>query len=176
MTSKSHINKKILITDTSVLINFLNINKLSLLIEYPGSFLITEHVIEEITIDFPEQQALLNSAINNNHLVVVKVDNESELKMYNELIKEGRLGSGECSAIACAVNRGFSLAMEDVRACKQAFKTKSDIEILKTQDIILTLIMNEIISIEEADNLKQIWQTNFRFALKFNSFSELLEK
>jgi predicted nucleic acid-binding protein len=57
MNSNTDINKKILITDTSVLINFLNINRLDLLIAYPGKFLITEHVIEEITIDFPEQQS-----------------------------------------------------------------------------------------------------------------------
>jgi len=69
-------NKKILITDTSVLINFLNIKRLDLLIAFPGKFLITEHVVEEITIDFPKQQALLNSATENNHLEVVKVDSE----------------------------------------------------------------------------------------------------
>ncbi len=176
MTLNMDINKKILITDTSVLINFLNINRLDLLAAYPGKFLITEHVVEEITVDFPEQQALLNVAINNNELVVVKVDSEKELQIYNDLIQEGRLGPGECSAIACAINKNFSLAMEDARACKQALKTKPDIEIMKTQDIMITLITNHSISIEEADEIKKTWQTQFRFALKFNSFSELLLK
>lgn len=167
-------NKKILITDTSVLINFLNINRLDLLIAYPGTFLITEHVIEEITLDFPEQQTLLSSAIDNNQLIIIKVNENKELDIFNELIQEGRLGSGECSAIACAVNRSLNLVMEDNRACKQALKTKPDIEILKTQDIIVNLIINDVISVSEADEIKLRWQSNFRFALKFNSFSEIL--
>src|SRR5579864_7498955 len=107
MTLIENHNKKMLITDTSVLINFLNINKLDLLTVYPGTFLITEHVVEEITMDFPEQQALLNKAIKNSDLIVVKVDHENELQIYNKLIQKGQLGSGECSAIAFAINRSF---------------------------------------------------------------------
>lgn len=112
-------DKKILIIDTSVLINFLNIDRLDLLIAFPGSFIITGHVVEEITKDFPDQKARLNSAIANSQLEVIAVDDEQELQLYNQLIKERRLGAGECSAIACAINRKYSLAMEDSRACKK---------------------------------------------------------
>src|ERR1043166_6636787 len=123
-------NKKILITDTSVLINFLNIDRLDLLLAFPGQFLITEHVVDEITMDFSNQKSRLNLATNNNQLEIITVDNEQELNLYNALIKEGRLGSGECSAIACAICRKYSLAMEDNHACKQAIKLENSIEIL----------------------------------------------
>lgn len=166
--------KKILITDTSVLINFLNIDRLDWLIAFPGKFLITEHVIDEITNDFSDQQKILSTALANNQLEVIKVDCDKELELYNELIKEGRLGSGECSAIACAINRGLCLAMEDSRACKQALKMKPSIEILKTQDIMIKLITNGAITINEAELIKMEWQTKFRFAFKFKSFSELV--
>lgn len=165
-------DKKILITDSSVLINFLNINRIDLL-AFPGKFLITEHVVEEITIDFPEQQAALTSAINNAQLTIVKVDQEKELNLYNDLSKEGRLGSGECSAIACAVNRRLSLAMEDSRACKQALKIEPTIEIFRTQDIMIKLITDGILTVDEADAIKLEWLTKYRFALKFKSFSDI---
>lgn len=167
-------DKKILITDTSVLINFLNINRLDLLISFPGKFLITGHVVDEITLDFPDQQNRLNSAIANGELEVITVDSEQELQLYNELIKERRLGAGECSAIACAINRKFSLAMEDSRACKQTVKLEPSIEILRTQDIMVRLIIDGFITVDEADLIKINWQDNYRFALKFKSFTEII--
>jgi len=81
-TSNVDINKEILITDTSVLINFLNIKRLDLLIKYPGKFLITEHVIEEITIDFPGQQALLNSAISDGLLLADPIQIRVEIQLF----------------------------------------------------------------------------------------------
>lgn len=170
----SNSDKKVLITDTSVLINFLNINRLDLLIAFPGRFMITEHVVDEVTLDFPDQKNRLNSAIVSSELEVITVDNEKELQLYNELIKERRLGAGECSAIACAINRRCCLVMEDVRACKQTVKLMPSIEILRTQDIIAKLIMDKIITIEEADAVKSDWQNNYRFSLKFNSFLEII--
>lgn len=168
-------DKKILITDTSVLINFLNINRIDLLASFPGKFLITEHVVDEITLDFSNQQDRLNLAIMDGELEVVAVDSEQELQLYNELIKEKRLGAGECSAIACAIKRKYSLAMEDSRACKQTLRLDPSVEILKTQDILTKLIMNRIITIEEADAIKLDWQNKYRFFLnKFKSFSEVI--
>jgi predicted nucleic acid-binding protein len=167
--------KKILITDTSVLINFLNIDRLDLLLAFPGKFLITEHVVDEITMDFQDQQARLNSAITSGQLEVIAVDSEKELQLYNELIKGRRLGAGECSAIACAINRKYSFAMEDSRACKQTKNLEPSIEILKTQDIIVRLITDGVITIEKADSIKLDWQNNYRFSLKFKSFTEIMK-
>jgi len=171
----SNSDKKILITDTSVLINFLNIDRIDLLAAFPAEFLITGHVVDEITADFPDQKTRLNAAIENGQLEIITVDSEQELKLYNELIKERRLGAGECSAIACAINRKYSLAMEDSRACKQTIQLEPSIEILKTQDIIIRLIVDGIITREEADSIKVEWQTNYRFTLKFKSYSDVIK-
>lgn len=168
-------NELILITDTSVLINFININRLDLLGLYQGTFFITEHVISEITIDFPEQQQILNNAIQAEILKVINVDRPNELNLYNELIKSGRLGSGECSAIACAIERNYSLAMEDKNACKQASIIMPEIKILKTHDIMVSLIIQGLIGLHEADQIKDEWDKKHRFKLKFNSFKEMIE-
>lgn len=159
-------------TDTSVLINFININRLDLLGLFQGTFFITNHVISEITNEFSEQQKVLNNAIDTKILDVITVDRPNELTLYNELIKTGRLGSGECSAIACAIERNYSLAMEDKRACKQAKIMAPNIQILKTQDIITSLITQGIINLEEADNIKETWEHKFKFKLSFSSFKE----
>lgn len=170
----SNANKKILITDTSVLINFLNIDRIDLLDLYPGLFFITEHVADEITNDFPHQQTRLNQAIEANTLTVVSVNGIEELKMFGDLIKDNRLGPGECSAIACAINRKYILAIDDVRARKQAAQKDQKLELITTQDIMVTLIQHNQLSVTEADSIKNIWEVEFRFALKFKSFSEIL--
>jgi hypothetical protein len=170
----SAVKKKILITDTSVLINFLNIDRIDLLASFPGIFLITEHVVDEITTDFPDQRTRLNTAIENRTLTVVSVNSESELTLYNELMRDGRLGAGECSAIAYAINANCSLVIDDVRASKQAIKQDTKLEILQTQDIIVKLIIERVINVEEADSIKSEWQTKYRFAFKFKSFLEII--
>ncbi len=68
----SNADKKILITDTSVLINFLNIDRINILSSYPGIFYITEHVIDEISKDYPHQQTRLKQAIEENILTEIK--------------------------------------------------------------------------------------------------------
>lgn len=170
----SNYNKKILITDTSVLINFLNIDRIDLLDSYPGSFFITEHVVDEITNDFPHQQFRLNRAIEDNILTVVSVNGEEELELFRDLTKDHRLGLGECSAIACAINRKYILAIDDVRARKQAAQKDQNLVLVTTQDIMVTLTRENLLGSTEAASIKHEWEEKFRFVLKFKSFSEII--
>ncbi len=64
----------ILITDTSVLINFIYINRLDLLGLSQAKFYITNHVIAEITDDFPDQKKILDDAIKGNMIEVIIVN------------------------------------------------------------------------------------------------------
>ena len=114
----------------------------------------------------------MNAAIEQQTLTVVSVNTKNELMLYNELMRNGRLGAGECSAIAYAINNSCGLAIDDTLARKQAMKQNSKLEILQTEDIVVTLIIDKIISVDEADSIKSEWQTKFRFALKFKSFME----
>jgi len=171
----SNVDKKILITDTSVLINFLNIDRMDLLSQYPGLFFITEHVVDEITNAFQEQQSLLSIAITNEIITVVSINEEIELEIFNKLIKEHRLGVGECSAIACAINRKYCLAIDDITARKKAAKEDKDIIILNTQDIMVTLVQEQVLTVTEADLIKKRWENEYRFALKIKTFSEVMK-
>ncbi len=102
------------------------------------------------------------------------MDGEDEIILYGELLKEHRLGSGECSAIACAIKRKYILAIDDVRAIKKAMQTDADLEIVSTEDIMVKLIQENVITVSDADTIKQTWEVNFKFALKFRSFKEII--
>lgn len=170
----SNSDKNILITDTSVLINFLNINRIDLLSLYPGSFYITDDVVYEITSDFSHQQALLEDSINKKIITVISVSSHEELELFSELINEKRLGPGECSAIACAISRKYILAIDDVRARKQALIKDDKLCLVNTQEIIVSLIRNQSLTMEQADSIKEIWEVKYRFSLKIKSFSEVI--
>ena len=167
-------NNKIIITDTSVLINFLNINRIDLLENYSTNFFITTHVIDEVTQFYPRQQERLNLAIKNNLISIVDVNQLDELALFSQLSESGRFGAGECSAIACAICRHYSLAIDDVRARKQAEKLSPNLKIITTQDIVVQLIQQETLTVDEADKIKNEWRSEYKFLLKVESFGELV--
>lgn len=163
-------NKKILITDTSVLINFLNLNRMDLLGIFPGMFVITQHVLAEVTNEFPIQQKILQDALGQKILEVIIVDSMEELCLFGQLMGDSRLGAGECSAIACAIHRNYALAMDDIQACKQAKRFAKDLEILSTANIMGILVNHDAISYQEADEIKDELKFKHRFDLKIESF------
>jgi hypothetical protein len=166
--------EKIIVTDTSVLINFLCIDRIDLMKKYPSEFLITDHVLEEITHHHPLQQQRLKFALEHHFLSITQVNTPEELALFAKLQKTNRLGAGECSAIACGIHRHCSLAIDDVRARKQATKLAPNLPVVTTQNIMTNLIKYQIITIPEADHIKNEWQNKHRFSMNFASFCELI--
>jgi len=170
----------LLIADTSVLINFLNIDAMHLIARHQPPCAITQHVIEEVTNLFPEQQARLTSAIAAGHIVeVISAASPDEVELFGRLQQPaGRLGIGESSAIAVAIKRGYALAMDDRRAVRDAKELAAAegaaLEVLGTQDIVVRLIRAGQLSVEQADVHLVSWRTQHRFHLRIRSFSELL--
>jgi len=157
-----------IVTDSSVLINFLVIDRVDLLNKYQGKFFITDHVLGEITNHYPEQIACYNRSVKNNFLeeTPIKVDQPKELELFGKLIKDGRLGIGECSAITCAINRNYKLAIDDIRAIKQSKQYSSVLEIVTTQKILEKLVNDSILAKEEANLILEEWRQKYRFNLK----------
>ncbi len=96
-----------------------------------------------------------------------------EIKTFVNLNSSRQLGAGECAAIAIAYHRGFSLAMDDTQAIKKAAVLLPPSRIFRTQDPILLMIHEQLLEIDEADQLIEIWATEHRFKLKIKSFKEL---
>jgi len=162
-----------LLLDSSVLVNFLRVDRVDLLTLLPSALFVTNHVREEITSDYPEQLARLLRAFEVGSLREIVVDDPTEVAEFLDLSRQG-IGSGECSAIAVAGMRGWPLALEDKKAARVALSRFPSIKILKTQDLMLQLLRDGALSIPEADALLDDWRTNHRFRLKIGSFKELL--
>ncbi|MGO9267218.1 MAG: hypothetical protein ACLQBA_20470 [Candidatus Binataceae bacterium] len=170
----------IIVADTSVLINFLKVDRMDLIGAYPRQFLATDHVADEIADAYPEQQARYRAALAAQHLDTCSVTDPDEVALFIRLGPGQRLGAGECSAIAVAVHRDFALAIDDNRAVNRALREAGlagrKLEILRTQDLIVALIRAGVLDIAAADQIKDEWANQHRFRIKGASFSDLLKE
>jgi len=162
------------ITDTSLLVNFLAIDRVDLLVALPASrFIVTDHVRSEVTEHYDEQLKRLVKAIDSGQLAEITVTDLVEVESFARLAATG-LGTGECSAIAVAANRGYAIGIDDRTALKRIAKLYPAMTVLTTRSIMIELIQAGVLSVEQADAIKFDWQTNHRFALAFDSFQDVL--
>lgn len=165
----------IVVADTSVLINFLRIDRMDLIVLYPRRFLVTDHVESEIAEAYPDQQARYVAAIAAGQMDVCSVTDPDEVELFLRLRPGNRLGAGECSAIAVAMKRQHGLAIDDNKAVKTAIREVGmAVEIIGTADVMVALIRAGNLDLAEADAIKGDWEKNHRFRIKAASFSELL--
>ena len=83
----------------------------------------------------------------------------------------GRLGAGECSALA--ISRRYILAIDDRLATTHVRRADATLRILATQDLVVSMIREGLLDVVEADRIKQEWATRHRFRLKLDSFHDL---
>jgi predicted nucleic acid-binding protein len=164
-----------LITDTSVLINFLAIDQACLLLGHPKyEFILTDHDRVEVTEHYPDQFARLDAILASGSLTQLTVNTLEELQIFAALTLERRLGPGECAAIAAAVCRGCGVAIDDRAAIKQISRLYPATHIETTESIIVGLIKLEVLDVVQADQFKEQWEIHHRFRLPFRSFREKL--
>jgi predicted nucleic acid-binding protein len=162
----------IVITDASVLINFLVLDRVGLLSRLTSvHFVVTEHVRAEITEHFPEQLQRLNVAFETGVIEEISVTDIVEVALFADLTSKG-LGVGECPAIAVAVNRKLTIAIDDKRALKKVARLGYNLEVLGTEQLVVQLIAESVLTTVEADQMKDDWEQNYRFKLSIVSFSE----
>ncbi len=165
----------IVVADTSVLINFLRIDRMDLLGHYPQRFLATDHVETEITSDYADQRTRYQAAVVSGQLDTCSVVDPDEVVLFLRLRRGERLGPGECSAIAIAINRKYPIAIDDDRAVKRAVREMgARLDVVKTVDVILALIRTGVLNTDEADKIKDEWAHQHRFRIKTASFRDLL--
>jgi len=163
------------VIDTSVLINFLVIDRADLLVNHPDyCFVLTDHVRDEVTSFYSEQYSRLQCLLDQNAFEQIRVDSPDELEIFGNLIANKRLGTGESAAIAAAIYRGWVLAIDDARATREFLALLPGAIVESTQSLMLRLIRKEVLSISQADQFKSEWETRYRFRLRCRSFAELL--
>lgn len=162
------------VMDASILINFLRIDRMDLIADHPQDFIVTDHVAEEISDWYPIQQERFADAIETGTVSKTAITHPEEIALFSSLSASGRLGSGECSAIAMAVNRCHPLVIDDRRAIAQARYTDRALRILTTQDLVISMIREHLLGVAEADKIKNEWADKHRFHLKLRSFREMI--
>jgi predicted nucleic acid-binding protein len=125
----------------------------------------------EITEHFPEQLRRLNAAFETGVIEEISVTDIVEVALFANLTSKG-LGLGECSAIAVAVNRKLTIAIDDKRALKKVARLGYNLKVLGTEQLVVQLIAESVLTIVEADQMKDDWEQNYRFKLSIVSFSE----
>lgn len=160
------------VLDTSVLVNFLAIDRVDLLAGLSSHrFAITPHVRGEVT--YPDQAARLNAAILSGQLLELPTGGLSELATFAQLTST--LGIGESAAIAAAQHRTLAIALEDRTARRTAESLVGKHNILGTVELMVLALQAGLLTVADADAIKADWEANHRFALpQFKSFKGLL--
>lgn len=164
----------IIVADTSVLINFLRIDRMDLIASHSHDFLATDHVAAEISERYTDQRQRFVAALDAGVILETRVSKPEELGLFGSLFASKRLGAGECSAIALAAHRGHILAIDDRVATRHAREADATLRILATQDLMVSMIREGLLEVGQADRIKRDWASRHRFRLKLDSFRDVI--
>ena len=162
--------RAVVVCDACVLINFLVVGRLDLLSENPAfRFVVTEHVIEEIT-DLAQKENLA-AALREGKIQQIDLTDPEGLALFAELRKT--LGSGEAAAIALAAQRSWAIATDDSGTRRQVESYLGRGRLLTTPGILLQAIRGGVLTVQEADGIKANLEAH-RFKMSFRSFADLI--
>jgi len=162
---------RVVLTDTSILINFLHLDRLDLLGDLPGyEFLVPDHVFEEIR--DPGQREHLEMGVRSGFFIILFISDLEEIDSYARFHRF--LGQGESACLAVALRRGYFVASDErgifLRTAMEAIGQE---RVLTTPDLLVLSIRAGLATVEEADGWKAVLETN-RFRMRFSSFREIL--
>lgn len=75
----------LLVTDTSVLVNFLRIDRMDLIRDLSPQFLVTDHAAGEITDVYLDQLARFEAAVAAGCCEVCRVEDDAALEMFGSV-------------------------------------------------------------------------------------------
>ncbi len=162
---------RIVIADTSVLINLMHTKHLRLLGGTPGyRFVVADEVLAEV--QDPSQKMMVVDTISGGIVDQTRVHGPGELAIYAQLLST--LGSGESACLAVAQSRGWGVACDERRVfLREARARLGQNRLINTPGLYLLWIQSGLLNVDEADEAKQILESN-RFRMAFGSFRELL--
>ena len=83
---------EIIVTDASILMNFLRIDRMDLIAGHSHDFVVTDHVASEISDRYPEQQQRFGEAAGRGAISQTSITSLEELSLFGSLSASGRLG------------------------------------------------------------------------------------
>lgn len=163
---------RVVATDTSVLINLIHVGRLDILESLaPWTFVVPERVEQEITRH--DQARLLVEAVERGFIQRVTITEPPELGRYVELLG-ARIGKGEASCLAMALERGWTVASDERgRFLHLAQQQLGDGRLVNTPGLLLLAIRRGVLSIDDADRIKMVLEAR-RFRRPSGLFAILL--
>ncbi|MGH7823838.1 MAG: hypothetical protein ACREQ7_01485 [Candidatus Binatia bacterium] len=159
------------VLDANFIINLIHVARLDLLAAL-GSyrFVVPDEVVEEIT--EPSQQQWLRDALNKGYVQQESITDPAELATFAEL--RGLMGKGEAACLALAQSRGWIIVSDEKRRFRREVISRlGSGRLITTPGFFITAIRAGVISIEEADEAKELLEQH-RFRTNFRSFREVI--
>ena len=160
------------VIDTSILLNFVKVGHVALLGETKFRILLLDQVFAEVTL--PEQKKVVQGAVDAGILDFDRVTDIEEVALFTSLRSGGRLGTGECAVLSVAITRNLVAGVQDRRACAEGRRRHKELQFCQTEDLILALIHNDVMTLEDADQLLDEWAQRHRFRSRIANFREVL--
>jgi predicted nucleic acid-binding protein len=139
-------------TDTSLVLNFLRIDRMDILGALPGfRFCVLNHVIEEVTQE--PHEARLQAALAQGHVVEFELTDLNAIADYDSLREN--LGDGEAATIAAARHEQWIVGMDEKgRAKSEAIARVGDQNLLNTPGVLVHAVRVGLLTLEEAEQLR----------------------
>jgi predicted nucleic acid-binding protein len=162
---------RLVLTDTNVLLNLAFVDRLDLLGAFPDlRFCAPREVVEEVL--RPRERALVDWALTQGTLGEMVLEGSEPLALFAELLQI--MGRGESACLALAAHHRSWIASDEKRAFRrEAVRLLGAGSILNTPGLIVLAIRRNLLSLDEADEIKQALERH-RFKMTFGSFSEIL--
>lgn len=161
---------RIVVTDANILINLIHAQVLSLLGRLDGyEFVIVDQVEAEIT--RPEQADILRKAIEAGWLRRETVAAIEGLSIFADLVRV--MGRGEAACLDLAQTQNWYVASDEQKVFRrEALARLGQGRILTTPGLIVLSIRANLLTIEQADQIKLVLETH-RFRMGFDSFRDI---
>lgn len=139
-------------TDTSLLVNFLRIDRMDILGALPGfRFCVLNHVIDEVSQE--PQAARLQAALAEGHVVEFELTDLGAIAEYDELRKN--LGDGEAATIAAGAHRQWVIGMDEkARAKREAIARVGEHNLLNTPGVLVHAVHVGLLTLAEAEQIR----------------------
>jgi len=139
-------------TDTSLLLNFLRIDRMDILGALPGfRFRILNHVRNEVTLE--PHAARLRTALAHGHVLDFELTDLTAIADYNTLRQV--LGDGEAATIAAAAHEQWVIGMDEkARAKREAIERVGEQNLINTPGVLVHAVRVGLLSLEEAEQIR----------------------
>ena len=159
-------------TDTSLLLNFLRLDRIDILDQLPGfRFLVLNHVVAEVT--EPVQAERLARGLAEGQLSEFELTDLDAILDYDNLRQV--LGDGEAATIAAAASEGMILGMDEKGRARREAEIRLGLgRLLNTPGILVHAVHAGTLTIAQAEQLR-LQLAGERFVIK-ETIEELLEQ